>query len=66
VCWLLSNFFLTIPTGYHGKEQKIKFTSVFFKNGPMLDAMGIPLFEIPSRTVGKKKYVMCFPITLKK
>jgi hypothetical protein len=32
----------------------------------MLDAMGIPLFEIPSRTVGKKKYVMCFPITLKK
>jgi hypothetical protein len=55
VHWLLSNFFLTIPTGSHGKKRK-KNSQVFFKkNGPMLDAMGIPLFEIPSRTVAEKK-----------
>jgi hypothetical protein len=33
----------------------------------MLDAMGIPLFEMPSRKVGKKKnYVRRSPISLKK
>jgi len=33
----------------------------------MLDAMGIPLFEMASRKVGKKKkYVRRSPITLKK
>jgi hypothetical protein len=47
--WLLSNFFLTISTGYHGKKQKNKFTSVFKKNGPT------QLIEMPSRTVGEKK-----------
>jgi hypothetical protein len=46
--WLLSNFFRTIPTGYHGKKQKKKFASVFKKNGPM------QLIEMPSRTVGEK------------
>jgi hypothetical protein len=44
VCWLLSKFFLTIPTSYHGKKRKTK-SQVFKKNGPMPDAM--PSFQGP-------------------
>jgi len=50
-----------------GKNEKINSQVSFKKNGPMLHAMGIPLFEMASRKVGKKKkYVRRSPITLKK
>jgi hypothetical protein len=41
---LLSKFFLTIPTRYHGKKRKTK-SQVFKKNGPLPDAM--PRFQGP-------------------